>query len=122
MRTGEIKERENSMDKNNEEALTSLKDQLALKLSITDERKLEVLEDDLADALTDVLDYTNRDVLIGNMSTSVKDLYIIRSNQEGNEGETARSEGGVSQSFEEGIPKRIRSKLNRYRLARMRSM
>ncbi|MCC4310723.1 phage head-tail connector protein [Carnobacterium maltaromaticum] len=110
------------MNKKNDEALTSLKEQLALKLSITDEQKLAVLADDLADALTDVLDYTNRDVLIGNMPTSVKDLYIIRSNQEGNEGETSRSEGGVSQSFEEGIPKRIRSKLNRYRLARMRSI
>ncbi|WP_413487022.1 phage head-tail connector protein [Carnobacterium maltaromaticum] len=110
------------MDKKNEEALTSLKEQLALKLSITDEQKLAVLTDDLADALSDVLDYTNRDVLVGNMPTSVKDLYIIRSNQEGNEGETSRSEGGVSQAFEEGIPKRIRSKLNRYRMARMRSM
>lgn len=110
------------MNSKNKIDLDKLQEQLERKLNINDEKDKKILSDDLADALTDVLDYTNRDVLIGNMPTSVKDLYIIRSNQEGNEGETSRSEGGVSQSFEEGIPKRIRSKLNRYRLARMRSI
>lgn len=110
------------MNPKNKIDLDKLQEQLERKLNINDVKDKKILSDDLADALTDVLDYTNRDVLIGNMPTSVKDLYIIRSNQEGNEGETSRSEGGVSQSFEEGIPKRIRSKLNRYRLARMRSI
>lgn len=106
----------------NDEALESLKKQLADKFGITDELKLKVLSDDLKDALADVLDYTNQDVLIGNMVSSVKDMMIIRYNQEGNEGESSRSEGGVSQSFETGIPKKVKSKLNRYRIANVRSL
>ncbi|MFS7206714.1 phage head-tail connector protein [Carnobacterium divergens] len=106
----------------NDEALESLKNQLADKFGITDELKLKVLSDDLKDALADVLDYTNQDVLIGNMISSVKDMMIIRYNQEGNEGESSRSEGGVSQSFETGVPKKIKSKLNRYRVANVRSL
>lgn len=106
----------------NDEALESLKKQLADKFGITDELKLKVLSDDLKDALADVLDYTNQDVLIGNMISSVKDMMIIRYNQEGNEGESSRSEGGVSQSFETGIPKKVKSKLNRYRVANVRSL
>lgn len=109
------------MNDTNKKALVKLSTQLARKLSITDTDELLVLEDDLEDALSDVLDYTNRDTLVDNMATSVKDLYIIRYNQEGNEGETSRSEGGVSQSFETGIPKKIRSKLNRYRVGKVRS-
>lgn len=106
----------------NDEALESLKKQLADKFGITDELKLKVLSDDLKDALADVLDYTNQDELIGNMISSVKDMMIIRYNQEGNEGESSRSEGGVSQSFETGIPKKVKSKLNRYRVANVRSL
>lgn len=106
----------------NDEALDSLKKQLADKFGITDELKLKVLSDDLKDALADVLDYTNQDVLIGNMISSVKDMMIIRYNQEGNEGESSRSEGGVSQYFETGIPKKVKSKLNRYRVANVRSL
>ncbi|EOL45816.1 phage head-tail connector protein [Enterococcus caccae] len=110
------------MNQTNKDALDKLQEQLERKLNITDEKAKQVLSDDLADSLTDVLDYCNRDTLIGNMITSVKDLFIIRYNQEGNEGETSRSEGGVSQTFETGIPLKIRSKLNRYRVASMRSL
>lgn len=110
------------MNQINKDALDKLQVQLERKLNITDEKAKLVLADDLEDALTDALDYCNRETLIGNMSTSVKDLFIIRYNQESNEGETSRSEGGVSQTFETGIPLKIRSKLNRYRIASMRSL
>lgn len=100
--------------KNNEEVLAELKIELADKLGITDSKELKILECDLKDALSDVLDYTNRDELIGNMDRSVKDMMIVRYNQEGNEGESSRSEGGVSQSFEIGIPLKIKMKLDRY--------
>ena len=110
------------MNEINKTALDKLQDQLERKLGVTTEEEKLVLVDDLADALTDVLDYCNRDTLIGNMATSVKDLFIIRYNQEGNEGESSRSEGGVSQSFEIGIPQKIKSKLNRYRVAKVRSL
>lgn len=110
------------MNQINKIALDKLQEQLERKLDITDEKDKKVLSDDLSDALTDVLDYCNRDTLIGNMINSVKDLYVIRYNEEGNEGETSRTEGGVSQTFEVGIPKKISTKLNRYRVAGLGSL
>lgn len=110
------------MEQKNKMALDKLQEQLELKFNISDEIGKKVLSDDLSDALTDVLDYCNRDTLVGNMVTSVKDLYIIRHNQAGAEGEVSRSEGGISQTFEVGIPKKIRIKLNRYRVANLRSL
>lgn len=110
------------MNQINKDALDKLKEQLGRKLNITDTTALQVLEDDLGDVLAEVLDYCNRDVLMGNMITSVKDLFIVRHNMEGNEGETSRAEGGVSQTFETGIPLKIRSSLNRYRVAKVKSL
>ncbi|GGC87837.1 phage head-tail connector protein [Enterococcus wangshanyuanii] len=110
------------MNQTNRTALDKLQEQLERKFNITENNDKLVLADDLEDALVDCLDYCNRDTLIGNMSSSVKDLYMIRFNQEGNEGETSRTEGGVSQTFETGIPLKIRTKLNRYRIASVRSL
>ncbi|EME8160415.1 phage head-tail connector protein [Enterococcus sp. C76] len=109
------------MNEQNQIALDKLAIELGRKFSITDPMAIDVLKDDIKDAMYDALDYCNRDVLVGNMSSSVKDLYIFRRNIEGNEGETSRTEGGVSQSFEIGIPAKIKSKLNRYRVAKVRS-
>lgn len=78
-----------------------------------------ILEDIYDDAVSEVLNYCNRDDIVIGMATSIRDLAKIRYNQEGAEGETSRSEGGVSRSFEEGIPRKIRSALNRYRLAKV---
>ena len=110
------------MNDTNQKMIDDLKGELAKKFSITNSNDLAVLADDLKDAMVDALDYCNRDTVIGNMSSAVKDIYIFRKNTEGIEGETSRSEGGVSQSFEVGIPKRIQSKLNRYRVATIKSM
>lgn len=79
----------------------------------------ERLTDIYEDALSESLGYCNRDEAVEGMATSIRDLAKIRYNQEGAEGETSRSEGGVSRSFEEGIPRKIRSALNRYRLAKV---
>lgn len=78
-----------------------------------------ILEDIYDDAVSEALNYCNRDNIEVGMATSIRDLAKIRYNQEGAEGETSRSEGGVSRSFEEGIPRKIRSALNRYRLAKV---
>ena len=110
------------MNDTNQKVIDDLKEELAKKYSITNSNDLVVLADDLKDAMIDALDYCNRDTVIGNMSSAVKDIYVFRRNTEGTEGETSRSEGGVSQSFEVGIPKRIQSKLNRYRVANIKSM
>lgn len=110
------------MNPANQKVIDELVVELSRKLGITSEDPIQVMEDDLKDAVIDALDYCNRDILIGNMSSAVKDLYLFRRNTEGVEGETSRSEGGVSQSFEVGIPKRIQAKLNRYRVAKVRSL
>lgn len=110
------------MNSTNQKVIDELKEELARKFSITGATELSVLGDDLKDAMIDALDYCNRDTLVENMATSVKDIYIFRKNTEGIEGETSRTEGGVSQSFEVGIPKRIQSKLNRYRVANIKTM
>lgn len=78
------------------------------------------LEDIYDDAVLEVLSYCNRNEIVYGMVTSIRDLAKIRYNLEGVEGETSRSEGGVSYSFEEGIPRRVRSSLNVYRLATVR--
>ena len=110
------------MNPTNQKIIDELAVELGRKLSITGEHPIQVLKDDLKDATVDALDYCNRDTLVGNMSSSVKDLYLFRRNTEGVEGETSRSEGGISQSFEVGIPKRIQAKLNRYRVAKVRAL
>lgn len=81
-----------------------------------------MLEDLYDDATFEVLNYCNREEPVRGMLPSIRDLAKIRYNQEGAEGEVSRSEGGVSQTYEEGIPRRIRSVLNRYRQARVRRL
>lgn len=82
----------------------------------------DLLRDDFNDAEQEALNYCNREELVIGMATSIRDLAKLRFNQRDVEGETSRSEGGVSQSFEEGIPKKIRSQLNGYRVARARKL
>ncbi|MCZ9310611.1 phage head-tail connector protein [Weissella koreensis] len=95
----------------------------ALKRLIFTEDSDSVLIDDLYDdAITEVLDYTNRDKMQDSMYVYAKKIAKIAYNQLDVEGETARTEGGVSQNFEVGIPENIRSKLNRYRIAKARSL
>lgn len=84
--------------------------------------EVEALADIYDDAVDEALNYCNREGVDPGMATSIRDLAKIRYNQEGAEGEVSRSEGGVSQTYEEGIPRRIRSVLNRYRQAKVRRL
>lgn len=109
------------MNQKNQTALDKLQARLERKLSIAEpDGKLD-LTDTLEDALGEVLDYCNRNELVGNMASCVSDLVIIRMNREGTEGELSRTEGGVSISYDKDIPQNIKTRLNRYRLGRMRS-
>ena len=82
------------------------------------------IRDDLAADLLDeaehaVLAYTNRTKLPDDMIAAKIKLALIYYNREGMEGETARSQGGVSQTFDaEGLPKEIKDMLRPRRLAR----
>ncbi|WP_285118691.1 phage head-tail connector protein [Lactococcus petauri] len=71
------------------------------------------------DAVILVLDYTNQDKMLDSMWLYARQLATITFNRESTEGESSRSEGGVSQSFVEDIPLNIQRGLNRYRLGKV---
>ncbi|MEY8514478.1 phage head-tail connector protein [Lactococcus taiwanensis] len=71
------------------------------------------------DAVILVLDYTCRDEMADPMWLYVRQLATITYNRESTEGESSRSEGGISQSFVEDIPLNIQRGLNRYRLGKV---
>lgn len=83
-----------------------------------DDTLLQLLLDE-AEAFT--LAYTNRTKLVTGLEKSVRDLAVIALNRMGTEGESGRSEGGESYSFD-NAPKEIYDVLNRYRLARVGGM
>lgn len=109
------------MNEKDKETLAGFVDILMIEFGYKPNFKLVVAKK-LDLAYSDVLGYTNREALTGNMESSVYDIAVVRLNMMGNEGETSRSEGGVSQSFETGIPKSIKSALNRYRVGRLGSL
>ncbi|MBO5069457.1 MAG: phage head-tail connector protein [Lachnospiraceae bacterium] len=69
----------------------------------------------LSDAEEFVLSYTKRTELPDILKKTVRDLAINALNRMGTEGESGRSEGGESYSFD-AAPKQIFDVLNRYRL------
>lgn len=78
----------------------------------SDEGLLSLL---IADSTEYVLGYTNRTELPPALNKTVRDLAVIAYNRMGTEGETGRSEGGESYSFD-AAPKQIYDVLDRYRL------
>lgn len=85
---------------------------------LTGESDEELLSLLLSDAETFVLSYTNRTRVIPQLEKTVRDLAVIALNRMGTEGETGRSEGGGSYTFNDA-PKQIYDVLKRYRLARV---
>lgn len=94
---------------------------------MTEVEKLKVLtgeSDDnllsllISDATDYVLAYTNRTTLIPALAKPVRDLAVIAHNRLGTEGETGRSEGGESYSFD-AAPKQIYDVLDQHRLLRV---
>ena len=81
----------------------------------TDEDLLGIL---LEEAEEFVLSYTNRTKIVTGLEKAVRDLAVIALNRIGTEGESSRSEGGESYSFD-AAPKQVYDILNRYRLARV---
>lgn len=86
-----------------------------LKL-LTGERDESLLSLLLSDAEEYVLVYTNRTELPTALKKTVRDLAVIALNRMGTEGESGRSEGGESYSFD-AAPKQIYDVLDRHRLA-----
>lgn len=85
-----------------------------IKIRIPDAND-DLLNQFLEDAEADILDYTNRNVLLPKMEGLQRELAIIYYNRLGSEGESSRSEGGISVSYITDIPENIKSRLNSFR-------
>lgn len=79
----------------------------------------QIVADLFDDAIQMCLDYT-QSKLTDAILIQAKRLAIVMYNQQGDEGESSRAEGGVSQTFETGIPANIQASLARYRVAKTR--
>ena len=85
---------------------------------LTGESDWELLSLLLKDAEEFVLAYTNRSRMTPQLNKPVLDLALIAYNRRGTEGESSRSGGGESYSFD-NAQKQIYDILDRYRLARV---
>lgn len=90
-----------------------------LKVRLPD-ADINLLTQLLEDAENDILDYTNRNVLLPRMEALQRELAIIYYNRLGSEGETSRSEGGISVSYE--MPQSMKDRLKAYRRLKAVSM
>ncbi|KWT48033.1 phage head-tail connector protein [Lactococcus lactis] len=100
------------MDENNEPKTKAI-ERLKTDLGVDDATGL------IEDAVILILDYTNQDKMLDSMWLYARQLATINFNRESTEGESSRSEGGISQSFVEDIPLNIQRGLNRYRLGKV---
>lgn len=97
------------------EAKTKVIERLKTDLDIEASKATGLIED----AVMLVLDYTGQDEMQESMWLYARQLATIALNRESTEGETSRSEGGISQFFIEDIPLNIQRGLNRYRLGKV---
>ncbi len=87
---------------------------LLILLGNPPESERETIETCLDMAQDKVLDVIGRDSLPKGAESIVIQLAIIFYNRLGNEGESSRSEGGISQSFNNDIPADILRQLRNY--------
>lgn len=97
-----------------ETTATTLLAKFKLRTKAGDDRD-DYLQLLLDEAEAQVLDYTNLDEITDRMEVWVLALAINKYNQEGVEGVTERSEGGVSEKYDAGMPAHIATGLNKYR-------
>ena len=89
-------------------------DKLLLLLGNPCECNEETAEVCLSMAEDAVLDYIGRDEVPKGAESIVIKLAVIYYNRLGNEGESSRTEGGISQSFVTDIPADIKKQLDNY--------
>lgn len=90
-------------------------EKLKIRLGIRNTDEDDLLMMLLDDAEGEILDYCNRDVLLPKMESLQRELAIIYYNRMGSEGESSRSEGGVSVSYSTVIPESLKGRLRSYR-------
>lgn len=98
--------------------LEKLKIRLGIKDNAQDELLLMIIED----AESALLDYCNRKIILPKMDGLQRMLAICYYNRIGSEGESSRSEGGVSVSYSSDIPESIKSRLNSFRRLKVVSL
>lgn len=91
------------------EQLSKLK--LKLGVPLADVSQDDLLSLYLEDAKDTILELAHLEELPQSLLSTQIELAIIYYNKEGIEGQTSHSEGGVSRSFEEGIPESIMKKI-----------
>lgn len=87
---------------------------LKIRLGIYDEKQdglLAVLLDSAEDTILDVI---GRDELPARLISVQTELAVIAYNRQGAEGETARSEGGISRSFVSDLSPDMQKRLQNY--------
>lgn len=87
---------------------------LKIRLGISDEKQdglLTVLLDSAEDTILDVI---GREKLPSRLVSVQTELAVIAYNRQGAEGETARSEGGISRSFVSDLPSDLQKRLQNY--------
>ena len=91
---------------------------LEMLKKITGESDEELLSLLLTMTEEKVLSLANRSKIIFPLKPAVRDWAVVAYNRLGMQGETSRSEGGISSAFAE-IPKEIDETIKRYRLGRV---
>lgn len=84
-----------------------------LLAGITEDTQDGLISALLSDAADSVCDYTGRDEVPARLVSVQVQLAVIAYNKRGAEGESSRSEGGISQSFD-GLPPELLARLKNY--------
>lgn len=84
-----------------------------LLAGITDDSQDGLITTLLSDAADSVCDYIGREEVPARLVSVQIQLAVIAYNKRGAEGESSRSEGGISQSFD-GLPPELLARLKNY--------
>lgn len=87
---------------------------LKIRLGISDEKQDGLLTVLLFSAEDTILDVIGREELPARLVSVQVELAVIAYNRQGAEGETARSEGGISRSFVFDLPPDMQKRLQNY--------
>ncbi|MGN0595773.1 MAG: phage head-tail connector protein [Ruminiclostridium sp.] len=92
------------------EALEMLK----IRLGVSDNTRDGLLSLLLSEAQDTILDIIGREELPARLISVQVELAVIAYNKQGAEGESSRSEGGISRSFVDGLPDDLKQRLRNY--------
>lgn len=84
-----------------------------LLTGITDDTQDGLISSLLSDSADAVCDYIGRDEVPARLESVQVQLAVIAYNKRGAEGESSRSEGGISQNFD-GLPPEMLARLKNY--------